>query len=366
MDTSITMVDLRAQYLRYKSEIDTAIASVLQSTDFIEGEAVRLFSHNLSQYLGVKHVITCANGTDALMLALLSLKLQPADEIIVPSFTFAAPAETSAFLGLTPVFADVYPDTFCIDPQSIIRNITSRTKAIIPVHLFGQCANMDAIMDIAAQHNLFVIEDTAQAFGASFNGKKAGTIGHIGCTSFFPSKNLGCYGDGGAVFTNDDTLAESIRLFAHHGSRTKYLHETVGINSRLDTLQAAILNVKLPYLDEWNNTRRIIASKYNEALSSFLKCPVTGAHSTHIFHQYTVPLQNGEVRGVLQERLKNNGIASTIYYPFPLNEQQTYKNISKCADGCPVTKDICSCVLSLPIYPELSDEKIDRIIKVIA
>ncbi len=312
--------------------------------------------------------LPCGNGTDALMLALLALNLKRGDEVIVPAFTFVAPAEAASLLGITPVFADVLPDTFCIDPESIIRNITPKTKAIIPVHLFGQCADMNTIMEIAEKYGLFIIEDTAQALGCDHKDcntpnnytHKAGTIGHIGCTSFFPSKNLGCYGDGGALFTNDYNLAERIYITAHHGSEKKYFHKEVGINSRLDTIQAAVLNAKLPHLDSWNKARKDVAKKYNSQLLKIKKivCPQILPYKTHIFHQYTLTLQNAKMRNELREFLTANGIATAIYYPVPLNEQEAYRKISKCADGCPTTKKICDSVLSLPICPELTDEKI--------
>lgn len=352
----IPMIDLRAQYSTLKDEIDSAIAEVLHNTDFIDGKAVGKFAGELQKYLGVKHVIPCANGTDALMLALMALDLKPKDEVIVSDFTFAAPAEAVLFLGLTPVFADINPDTFCIDPASVEQNITSRTKAIIPVHLFGQYADMTAITDIARKHNLYVIEDTAQALGAKTAGTTGAAVsGNIACTSFFPSKNLSCYGDGGACFTDDDIFAERIRIFAHHGSRIKYRHETTGINSRLDTLQAAILSVKLPYLDKWNTKRAEIAEKYTKALSDTVKCPAIAG--IHIFHQYTILLKDEETRDGLQKHLQKNGIASAVYYPYPLHTQKAYTT----AADCPVTSNICPRVLSLPIYPELTDEQINCI-----
>ncbi|MDR2556722.1 MAG: DegT/DnrJ/EryC1/StrS family aminotransferase [Bacteroidales bacterium] len=362
----IPMVDLRAQYASLKEKIDSAVLEVLRDADFINGKAVYEFTNNLQKYLGIKHVIPCANGTDALILALLALDLKPEDEVIVPDFTFAAPAEAAALLGLTPIFADVLPDTFCIDPASIERNITNRTKAIIAVHLFGQYADMAAINSIAKKYNLMVIEDAAQALGAKTAQDEAGGITleaagvkNIYCTSFFPSKNLSCYGDGGACFTNDDMLAEKIKILAHHGSRIKYNHEVTGINSRLDTLQAAILNVKLPYLDKWNKRRVEIAEKYTKALAAAqrVKCPVAGVHSKHIFHQYTILLQDEKTRNGLKEYLAQNGIASTIYYPYPIHTQKAYAT----AADCPVTTDLCKRVLSLPIYPELTEEQIKYI-----
>lgn len=354
------MVDLKGQYLKIKPQIDEAINNVINNTDFINGKAVKEFSANLASYLNVKHVIPCANGTDALQIALMSLDLNIGDEIIVPAFTYVATAEVIGLLNLTPVLVDVDFNTFNIDVNSLKNAITKKTKAIVPVHLFGQCANMEEIMNIANENNLFVIEDNAQAIGADYKFsdntiKKSGTIGNIGCTSFFPSKNLGCYGDGGAIFTNDEILAAKIKMIANHGQNKKYYHRYIGVNSRLDTIQAAILNVKLQYLDEYGNLRFNAAMYYSENLKeiSELQIPTLSQFSNHVFHQYTLIVKNGK-RDHLKKFLNDNCIAANVYYPLPLNEQEAFKTISKTSNSLKNTNELCKSVLSLPIHTELT------------
>ena len=364
----LQMVDLKSQYQRIKPQIDNAIQGVIDSCQFVKGAEVKTFEQELAQYLGVRHAIACGNGTDALQVALMALGLKPGDEVITTDFTFIATVEVIALLGLKPVLVDVDKATFNIDVEKVEKAITSRTKAIVPVHLFGQCANMEAIMKFAVKHNLYVVEDTAQALGAEYrfsNGstKKAGTIGTIGCTSFFPSKNLGCYGDGGALFTNDDALAEQIRSLTNHGMKVRYHHDQIGVNSRLDTIQAAILRVKLPHLDEYNQARRTAAEKYNAALSDIdgLETPVTAAFTTHIFHQYTLKVKKGQ-RDALKKHLDEQGIPNMVYYPIPLHRQKAFEPYVTENDSFPVSETICSEVLSLPMHTELDDEQIERII----
>lgn len=361
------MVDLKSQYAKIKTEIDTAIINVVESTQFIGGTEVKNFQQNLEKYLGVKHVIPCANGTDALQIAMMALGLKPGDEVIVPSFTYVATAEVIALLGLKPVMTDVDPKTFNITPAIIKKHITKRTKAIVPVHLFGQSADIEGIMQIASEHNLYVIEDNAQAIGADYtfsNGekKKTGTIGHIGCTSFFPSKNLGCYGDGGAMMTNDDALAAKLRSIANHGQATRYYHETIGVNSRLDAIQAAILNIKLAKLDEYNAARNRAAKYYDKAFSKVkeLKTPVRAKNSTHAFHQYTLLVKNGK-RDELNKFLEEKGVPSMIYYPVPLYEQKAFAHYWKRKSGFKVTEQLCKEVISLPMHTELTDETLKHI-----
>ncbi len=362
------MVDLKGQYLKIKPEVDKAIQEVIDHTAFIKGPAVKRFEQHLGEYLNVKHVIACGNGTDALQLALMALGLQPGDEVITTSFTFIATAEVIALLKLTPVLVDVLPDTYNIDPEAVRKAVTSRTKAIIPVHLFGQTADMKSITEIAEKHGLFVVEDTAQALGADFThpqtGKmqKAGTLGHMGCTSFFPSKNLGAYGDGGAVFTNNDKLAEKLRMLANHGMKVRYYHDLVGINSRLDTLQAAILDVKLPHLDEYARARQKAAAFYNEAFSSCEKIitPKTAPFTTHVFHQYTLVLKDTD-RTALMRYLSDKGIASAVYYPVPLHLQKAYRNERYKAGDFPVTEFLSRSVLSLPIHTEMTTPMLKEI-----
>lgn len=361
------MVDLAGQYQKIKPEVDRAIAEILTNTSFINGPAVKQFQQNLEKYLGVKHVIPCANGTDALQVAMMALNLQPGDEVITTSFTFIATAEVIALLQLTPVLVDVDPDTFNIDPDAIEKAITPRTKAIVPVHLFGQCSDMDRIMEIAHQHKLYVIEDNAQAIGADFHSKdgsvrKAGTIGQIGCTSFFPSKNLGCYGDGGAIFTNDDAMAEQIRIVVNHGMKVRYYHDYVGVNSRLDSIQAAVLDIKLKRLDDYADARRYAANYYNNAFAGCdkLKTPVTASFTTHVFHQYTLVTQDVN-REKLMEHLQSKGIASAVYYPVPLHLQKAYLNPRYKDGDFPVTEQLSKTVISLPIHTEFDDETLEYV-----
>jgi len=362
MSQTIQMVDLKRQYEKIKDGIDQAILNVIESSTFIQGPEVKNFEKDLQEYLDVKRVISCGNGTDALQIALMALKLERGDEIIVPSFTYVATAEVIGLLGLTPVMIDVDPDTFNITADLVRPAISKKTKAIIPVHLFGQCTDMEAIVVLANAHGIKIIEDTAQALGAVYtfsDGKKksAGTIGDIGSTSFFPSKNLGCYGDGGALYTNDEDLADTLKMVANHGQRKKYHHEVVGVNSRLDTIQAAILRVKLKQLDKYCEDRNKVASFYDEYLNNIagLRIPVRSSNSTHVFHQYTLKIENGK-RNELQEHLKKNGIPSMIYYPVPLFEQQAFKNIGRCVGEMSTTKTLCEQVLSLPIHTEMDEE----------
>ncbi len=362
MDKNIQMVDLQKQYQRIKHEIDSAISTVVQSANYINGQEVKQFSENLAKYLNVKHVIAVANGTDALQIALMSLGIGPGDEVITPDFTFIATVEAVALLGATPVLVDVCKEDFNIDPEKIENLITPKTKAIIPVHMFGQCANMDSILQIANRHNLFVIEDTAQATGSDYLGNKhkgkAGTIGNFGCTSFFPSKNLGCFGDGGAVFTNDTNLATKAQMIANHGSKIKYYHELIGINSRLDTIQASVLNVKLKYLDEFNLRRQKSADIYDELFSEydFLIIPHRNKNSTHIFHQYTLIVPEGE-NVKLQKSLKDKGVPSMIYYPIPIHRQKAFSQNNTNTYQFPVSNMLSNCVISLPMHTELTIEQ---------
>lgn len=363
------MVDLSTQYERIKNEVDSAIAEVVTSTKFIKGPQVKSFEDNLAAYLGVKHVIGCANGTDSLQIAMMALGYQPGDEIITASFTYVATAEVIALLRLKPVLVEVNPETFTIDPAAIEKAITPRTKAIVPVHLFGQCADMDAIMEIAARHNLHVIEDTAQAIGADYTfadgrTQKAGTIGTVGSTSFFPSKNLGCYGDGGALFTNDDALAKKIRMVANHGQSVQYVHDEIGVNSRLDTIQAAVLDVKLKYLDEYAANRVAVADYYDEAFKGMagVTTPVRSANSTHVFHQYTLKL-NGINRDEVRKKLEAKGIPSMVYYPIPLHLQKAYTDERYTPGMFPITEQLCKDVLSLPIHTEFTTEELSYIVQ---
>ena len=358
----IQMVDLKGQYEKIKTEVDAGIQEVLNTTAFINGPAVKEFQADLEKYLNVKHVIPCANGTDALQIAMMALGLKPGDEVITASFTYVATAEVIGLLGLTPVLVDVYPDTFDINIEAIEKNITSKTKAIVPVHLFGQCADMERIMAVAKKHNLVVIEDVAQAIGADYtfsdgHKQKAGTIGDIGCTSFFPSKNLGCYGDGGAMYTNNDDLAKKMRMIAHHGQSVQYVHDVLGVNSRLDTIQAVVLKSKLKHLDEYAAARNKVADYYDKAFANNpkLKTPVRAKNSTHVFHQYTLQL-NGIDRTKLREQLSEKGIPAMIYYPIPLHMQNAYKSDRFKNGDFPVTEKLCACVLSLPMHTELDEE----------
>ncbi len=361
------MVDLAGQYKKIKPEVDQAIAEILTNTSFINGPAVKQFAQNLEKYLGVKHVIPCANGTDALQIAMMALDLKPGDEVITTSFTFIATAEVIALLQLTPVLVDVDPDTFNIDPEAVEKAITPKTKAIVPVHLFGQCADMDRLMEIADKHNLFVIEDNAQAIGAVYTSKdgstrKAGAIGHIGCTSFFPSKNLGCYGDGGAIFTNDDALADKLRIVVNHGMKVRYYHDVVGVNSRLDSIQAAVLDIKLKRLDAYAEARQYAANFYNKAFEACekLKTPTTADFTTHVFHQYTLVTNNIDRQG-LMDHLQSKGIASAIYYPVPLHLQKAYLDPRYKDGDFPVTEHLSKNVISLPMHTEFDDETLEYV-----
>jgi UDP-2-acetamido-2-deoxy-ribo-hexuluronate aminotransferase len=365
----IYMVDLKAQYEKIGTEIDSAIKSVLKSTNFIKGPEVKLFEEDLRNYLGVRNVISCANGTDALQIAMMALNLKPGDEVITTNFTFIATVEVVALLGLKLVLVEPDPGTFNISVESIRKAINPKTKAIVPVHLFGQCVDMEEIMKLTSEHNLFVIEDTAQATGADFNfrngtRKKAGTIGTIGTTSFFPSKNLSCYGDGGAIFTDDDSIAVKLRSIANHGMKDKYHYSDIGINSRLDTIQAAILSVKLKYLDRFNEARRAVADFYDRSFSGChsIAVPERVSYSSHIFHQYTIRVKNGK-RDALRDFLGKAGIPSMIYYPEPLHNQEAYRFLGYRENDFPVTSELCGDVLSLPVHPDMEQDQMDHIVR---
>ena len=368
----IQMVDLKGQYEPLKEQIQKSFNQVLESTAFINGPQVHSFQKELEDYLGVKHVIPCANGTDALQIAMMGLGLKPGDEVITADFTFAATVEVIALLGLVPVLVDVEKDTFNIDIEAIKKAITPKTKAIVPVHLYGRPANMEAILEIAKEHNLFIIEDNAQAIGADYtfkNGKKQklGTIGNVGATSFFPSKNLGCYGDGGAIFTNDDELAHILRGIVNHGMYIRYHHDVVGVNSRLDTLQACVLSAKLPHLDTYNQKRRAAAKKYSEKLQqnpNIIVPEIPKGETSHIFHQYTIRIINGK-RDALAEYLTEKGVPFGIYYPIPLHSQKAYADERYNDKDFPVTNQLVKEVISLPMHTELDDEQIDFITKLI-
>lgn len=360
----IPMVDLQGQYQRLKPEIDAEIQKVLNTSSYINGPIVHEFAKNLETYLGVKHVIPCANGTDALQVSMMALGLKPGDEVITTSFTFIATAEVIALLGLTPVLVDVLEDTMNIDPEAIKKAITDKTKAIVPVHLFGQCANMDEIMDIAKAHHLFVIEDNAQAIGATYtfkNGEKikAGAIGDVGCTSFFPSKNLGAYGDGGAIFTNNDELAEQLKVVVNHGMKVRYYHDYIGVNSRLDSIQAAVLNVKLQHLDNFAKARNFAANYYNTAFQSCdnIITPVTADFTDHVFHQYTMKLIDVDRDGLLKH-LQDKGIACAVYYPVPLHMQKAYQDPRYKEGDFPITEKLSKEVISLPMHTEFNEEQL--------
>ena len=362
------MVDLKAQYEKTGHEIDDAISSVLRSTAFIKGPEVKLFEEELQDYLSVRHVISCANGTDALQIAMMALGLKPGDEVITTNFTFIATVEVVALLGLKLVLTEPSSGDFNITPAGIRKALTPRTKAIVPVHLFGQCADMEAIREISRDHGLYVIEDTAQATGADFfftdgSAGKAGTIGNIGTTSFFPSKNLGCFGDGGALFTNDDDLASKLRSIANHGMKQRYHYDDIGVNSRLDTLQAAILRVRLRYLDRHNSARRAVASRYDSAFSEcrYITVPGRVPYSSHIFHQYTIRVKDGR-RDELRNYLGEKKIPSMVYYPGPLHTQKAYRYLGYGENDFPVTGTLCREVLSLPMHPEMEDDQLDYII----
>src|ERR1035437_5474685 len=364
----IHMVDLRGQYLKIKDEVDAAIAGVLDSCAFINGPEVKEFQKELEQYLGVKHVIPCGNGTDALQIAMMALNFQPGDEVITADFTYAATAEVIALLKLKPVLVDVYKDNFSINPRALEAAITDRTVAIVPVHLFGQCVDMEAIMDIAKRHNLYVIEDTAQTIGAEYTFSdgtvhKAGTIGTIGTTSFFPSKNLGAYGDGGAIYTNDDELAKKLKMIANHGQSIQYYHDEIGVNSRLDSIQAAILRIKLKHLDEYAMARQKVAGYYDNAFRQYTSViiPEVCNYSTHVYHQYTLQIINSD-RNELRKFLADKGIPSMIYYPLPLHIQKAYLDSRYKEGDFPVTEELCKTVLSLPIHTEMTEDQMDYII----
>ena len=373
------MVDLQGQYLRYKEEIDHAIQEVLNSTAFIKGPDVDKFQSELAEYMGVKHCVACGNGTDALQVAMMALDLKPGDEVITTPFTFIATVEVISLLGLTPVFVDVDPDTFNLDPQKPKKAVTSKTRAIVPVHLFGQAADMNSILEIAPTHNIAIIEDNAQAIGANYtfsNGKKqkAGTIGHVGATSFFPSKNLGAYGDGGAIFTNDDGLAHTLKGIVNHGMYERYHHDVVGVNSRLDSIQAAVLRAKLPKLDEYCHKRREAARKYSKAFEGQenIVVPKTvndceGICDTcdcHVFHQYTLKITNGKRDGLVKH-FAEKGIPCGVYYPIPLHKQKAYADSRYREEDFPVTNQLVQQVISLPMHTELENEQIEYITKTV-
>jgi UDP-2-acetamido-2-deoxy-ribo-hexuluronate aminotransferase len=361
----IQMVDLKGQYDQIKDIVNASIQEVLDNTAYINGPQVQKFQKDLEQYLDVKHVIPCANGTDALQIAMMGLGLQPGDEVITADFTFAATVEVIALLQLTPVLVDVDADTFNISVDAVKKAITPKTKAIVPVHLFGQAANMEAILALAKEHNLYVIEDNAQAIGADYtfadgNKKKAGVMGHVASTSFFPSKNLGAYGDGGAIFTNDDDLAHALRGIVNHGMYVRYHHDVVGVNSRLDSLQAAVLNAKLPLLNTYNKARQAAANKYSAALANHanIVTPViTGDADSHVFHQYTLRILNAD-RDALMQHLLDKGIPCAIYYPIPLHSQKAYADARYNEEDFPVTNQLVKEVISLPMHTELDDEQI--------
>ncbi len=363
---NIQMVDLQTQYHRLKTEIDSAMQEVIESSAFINGPAVKEFQAGMAEYLSAKHVITCGNGTDALQAALVALDLQPGDEVITTAFTFIATVEVIGLLNLKPVLVDVDLDTYTIIPEQVEAAITSKTKAIIPVHLFGQGADMNRLKEIAQKYNLFLVEDAAQCLGAGFetnNGEqKLGTIGDIGCTSFFPSKNLGCFGDGGACITNDDKLAEKLRMFNNHGAKKKYYHETIGVNSRLDTLQAAILNVKLPHLDDFNRRRQGVASFYDSVFSDIddIALPTRNPASEHVFHQYVLRVTNGK-RDELKEWLQQKGISSMVYYPVALHKQEAFSKWITDDLALPNSEQLTREVLALPIHTEMTKKQIEII-----
>ena len=362
------MVDLKGQYHNIKEQIDKAVIATIESTSFINGPIVKEFANSLESYLDVKHVIPCANGTDALQIALMALSLKPGDEVICPSFTYVATAEVISLLGLTPVMTDVDPDTFNITADIIKPRITSKTKAIVPVHLYGQSCDMEGIMDLAKEFGLYVIEDNAQAIGAKYtfsdgSVKSTGTIGHIGTTSFFPSKNLGCYGDGGAMFTNDDEIAKNLKIIANHGQEVKYYHKVTGCNSRLDSIQAAILNIKLNYLDNYADSRNKMAQNYDQNFSKIpeLLIPKRQHNSTHVFHQYTLKIVP-ELRNSLIEFLNENKIPVMIYYPVPLYKQEAFNNYVSNDFKIPNVERLCKTVFSLPIHTEVENSNQEFII----
>lgn len=363
----IQMVDTKSQYLKIKTEVDAAIQQVLDSAAYINGKAVQDFTAQLNSYVGTKFTIPCANGTDALQIAMMALGLQPGDEVITPSFTYIATTEVVALLRLTPVFVDVDIQTFCMDTNALRKAITPKTKAIVPVHLYGQAANMEEILAIAAEHNLYVIEDNAQAIGCTYqfsNGtsQKTGSMGTIGCTSFYPSKNLGAYGDGGAIFTNDEALATKLRMTANHGQITRYYHDLVGCNSRLDSIQAAILGIKLQHLDAYNAARIQVANYYNTAFANIeqLQTPVVASYCNHVYHQYTLIVKDGR-RDALMEHLAQHKIPSMIYYPVPGHKQKMFEGMQISIPELPVTDWLTERVISLPVHTELDEEQLSYI-----
>jgi dTDP-4-amino-4,6-dideoxygalactose transaminase len=363
------MVDLIRQANRLQPALNEAMQAVLQSGAFIQGPEVKAFAQELAAHEGVRHVIPCANGTDALQLAFMALGLAPGDEVLVPVFTYVATAEVIALLGLTPVMVDVDPETFLLQPEAVEAAITPRTRAVVPVHLFGQCAPMEGLLDVAARFNLYVVEDTAQAIGATYtfsDGRtaQAGTMGHIGCTSFFPSKNLGCFGDGGALMTQDDALAALLQQIANHGQKVKYYHDTVGVNSRLDTLQAAVLRVKLPHLNDFARRRQAVAAAYDAAFASVpgVRIPVRAADSTHVFHQYTL-LLDGVDRAAFQAELQSRGIPTMVYYPVPLHLQKAYARPEYPVGSFPVAEHLAAHVVSLPIHTEMEPDEVSYILE---
>ncbi|MFN7279881.1 MAG: DegT/DnrJ/EryC1/StrS family aminotransferase [bacterium] len=363
----IQMVDLKEQYLHIREEVDAAIHQVLDSTAFIGGKPLQDFSSNLAAYTGARHVIPCANGTDALQIAMMALGLQPGDEVITPSFTYIATTEVVALLKLKPVFVEVDPQTFCIDPAAVEKAITPRTRAIVPVHLYGQSAPMEALLDIARRHGLHIIEDNAQAIGATYTFsdgtiRQTGTMGTIGTTSFFPSKNLGCYGDGGAILTNDDALADKLKMIANHGQKVRYYHEVVGCNSRLDTIQAAILDVKLKRLNDYIAARQAVAAAYDHAFAGHpaITTPKVAPGNTHVYHQYTLQLE-GVNRDGLQQYLAALSIPSMIYYPVPAHRQRMFTDLGAGGEDLPVTDWLTKRVISLPIHTEMPAEHIELI-----
>jgi dTDP-4-amino-4,6-dideoxygalactose transaminase len=367
-DMNIQMVDLKRQFLNLQEEIESSVLEVLRSTAYINGPKVKSFQANLENYLGANQVIPCANGTDALQIALMALGLKPGDEVIVPAFTYVATAEVIALLGLRPVMVDVDRDTFNITASLIEEAITPNTKAIVPVNLFGQSCDMEPIMQLAEKHHLWVVEDNAQAIGADYtfsdgHTQKTGTIGHIGCTSFYPSKNLGAYGDGGAIYTNDEALASQLQMIANHGQSKRYYHSVVGVNSRLDSIQAAILDIKLRYLDAYADARRKAADYYDQAFAGLdqLQTPVRHSKSSHVFHQYTLIVEDGS-RDQLQAHLQEHNIPNMIYYPVPLYDQEAYKeSMANEIDFLPVTDELCKSVISLPMHSELTEEMLEHI-----
>ena len=366
--SDIQMVNLKSQYHKIKAEVDSAIIDVCENTQFIKGPAVSSFENNLANYLDVNHVIGCANGTDALQIALMALQLNPGDEVIVPAFTYVATAEVIALLQLKPIMVDVDPHTFNIDLENLDEVVTEKTKVIVPVHLFGQSSDMEAIMDFAKKYNLYVIEDNAQAIGSDYSfvdgsSAKTGTIGHIGCTSFFPSKNLGCYGDGGAIFTNEESLAKKLRMVANHGQIKKYHHKVIGCNSRLDTIQAAILDIKLKYLNTYSTARQQVAEVYDSSFETIdgILIPRRFKKSTHVFHQYTLKISDGR-RDDLITYLKAKGIPTGVYYPIPLYKHDAFSHFQPSDFILPATEQLCKSVISLPIHTEMNSEDQEYII----